>query len=64
MVTLRRDTPPDAMEIGEKLLLISAGKAKTWAATFLPGFKKIETISATTRKGTTDFCIFYPLHLQ
>jgi hypothetical protein len=29
MVTLRRDTWPAAMEIGEKLLLISAGKDKT-----------------------------------
>jgi len=26
MVTIRRDTPPEAIEIGEKRLLISAGK--------------------------------------
>jgi hypothetical protein len=29
MVTLRRDTPPAAMEIGKKLLFISAGKDTT-----------------------------------
>lgn len=64
MVTLRREIPPAAIEIGEKLLFISAGKDMTCAAPTSPGFKSIETINIPTRKGAIDFFIFALFCLQ
>lgn len=58
IVTLRRDVPPDTMEIGEKLLLISAGMVITCANTLCSGNTHIGRISATTRKGMSKLRIF------
>lgn len=58
MVTLRRDVPPARIEIGEKLLLISAGKDMTCANAICTGITRLETISVTTRKGMSDLRIF------
>jgi len=64
MVTRRREVAPAAMLIGEKVLLISAGKNMPWAYAFCPGLTRKEMISATTRKGFIDFCIFYPFYVE
>jgi hypothetical protein len=49
ILTLRREVPPAAMEIGEKLLLISAGR-DIWAWAVCCGTASIETIRTATRK--------------
>lgn len=56
-VTLRRDVPPAGIEIGEKLLLISAGR-EICACTVCPGTARMETISTTTRREMIDLRIF------
>jgi hypothetical protein len=57
MVTLSREVPPAAIEIGEKLLFISAGR-EICAYTVCPGTAKIETISTATRREMIDLRIF------
>jgi len=56
MVTLKRDIPPEVMEIGVKLLLISAGYVN--ARTVVTGPKKSEPIKASTNANNlNDFNI-------
>jgi hypothetical protein len=62
MVTRRSEVAPAAMDIGEKVLLISAGKVMPCAYAFCPGLSRKEIISTTTRKGFSVFCIFYPMY--
>jgi hypothetical protein len=52
------------MEIGEKVLLISAGKDMPWAKAVCPELTRMEKISAAIRNGLIDFCIFYPLDVE
>lgn len=57
-VTLKRDVPPAGIEIGEKLLFISAGREIcAWAYTVCAGIPKMETISTITRRGVKGFRI-------
>ncbi len=58
IVTLRRDTPPAGMEIGEKLLFISARKNGPCAYADCPGIARMETISTIMRKDTIGLRIF------
>jgi len=58
MVTLKRDVPPDAMDIGAKLLLISAGTDMICADAVCAGVTRMDTISAAMRKGMSDLRIF------
>ena len=59
MVTLRRDTAPAAIDIGEKLLFISAGK-DIWACTVPPGVTRMETMRTIVTKSKIDLRIGYP----
>src|SRR5215207_696085 len=63
MVTVRREVSPAEMDMGEKLLFISAGK-ETWACTACTEVKKMETISAATRRCLIVFCICDPLYFE
>jgi hypothetical protein len=58
MVTLKRATPPGAMESGSNPLLISAGRVMTWAFASFLGMTRMETSSATTTKGMNGLRIF------
>jgi len=55
--TRRRDIPPAGMDIGEKPLLIPAGRVTTWARAFDAGAMNMETTNIPAKKGTIDFCI-------
>jgi hypothetical protein len=63
IVTLKRDVPPVAIEIGEKLLFISAGR-DIWAYAVCLGTARIETISTATKRDMIDLRIFYPLNIE
>jgi len=52
------------MDIGENVLLISAGKDIPWAEAVCQGLTRMVKISAAIRKGLIDFCIFYPLDTE
>jgi hypothetical protein len=52
------------MDIGEKVLLISAGRDMPWADAVCPELARMEKISTATRKSLIDFCIFYPLYIE
>jgi hypothetical protein len=60
-VTRRRDVPPEAMEIGVKLLFISAGRDIPCADAVCSGVTSIETINTTIRRGTSVLRIFFIL---
>jgi hypothetical protein len=49
------------MEIGEKLLLISAGNEMPWASTAVGGVTSIDARTATMIKGMIDLRIICPL---
>jgi hypothetical protein len=63
MVTLKREVPPAGIEIGEKLLLISAGR-EIWAYTVCPGTARLETINTTARRDRNGLRIFCPLNVE
>jgi hypothetical protein len=49
------------MEMGEKLLLISAGNEMPWASTGVGGVTSMDVRTATMRRGMIDLRIFCPL---
>jgi hypothetical protein len=57
MVTLRTDVWPARIDIGEKLLLISAGREMLCAYTVCAGVRKPDMSKTTTRKGINDLRI-------
>ena len=63
MVTLSREVPPAAIEIGSKLLLISAGR-EICAYTVCAGTARMETISTTTKREMIDLRIFVLLKTE
>ena len=65
MVTLRRETPPAAMEIGVKLLFISAGKRWTLSLYDCAWGNKHGTYQdAKPVKIKVIFAFFYPIELN
>jgi hypothetical protein len=64
MVTARREVPPEFIEIGVKLLLISAGRDMTCADAVRSGVTRTKTIRAATMLGTRDLRIFDPFSVD